>query len=309
MALSLAGVSLFLPTNGQMIVGGGATVLELPAEPGAARPPQYLVLSARLRSRFVGEALLGRHADVAMGLEPGTMTTSKILAWSAALRAVGDPFVVADVEPGSAAERAGLTSGDVLADADGALFDLEEVAQRLATGVPVRLRVLDNGIPRDVVLTADDPEDPFAGLVLNGKPASVLPEPGSTSAPSPWLALRPDLGTKDVNGPSAGLLLALADVDEMTTGDLTGGKIVAATGEITAWGEVLGVGGYEQKIRAAVRKGADVILVPATDAEWARTFAPDTVRVIGVSTLVQAVWELCGLGGTSSLCGNVEPAP
>lgn len=306
MALSLVGASLFLPTHGKMIIGGGAIPLALPAEPGATRPAQYLVLSARLRPRFVGEALLGRHADVAAGLEPGTMDTSKALAWSAALRAIGDPFVVADVDPGSAAARSGLKHGDVLADADGALFDLQAVADRLGTGASVRLRVLDSGVPRDVMLTAVDPHDPLAGLVLDGKPASVLPVPGSAASPSPWLDLQPDLGTSDVSGPSAGLLLGLADVDELTSGDLTGGKVVAATGEITAWGEVLGVGGYEQKIQAAVRKGADVILVPAADAEWVRRFAPADVRIIGVSTLVQAVWELCGLGGTSSLCGNVN---
>ncbi len=55
------------------------------------------------------------------------------------------------------------------------------------------------------------------------------------------------INTQLVGGPSAGLAFTLAIIDDMTPGDLTGGRRVAVTGTINADGSVGEVGGVEQK--------------------------------------------------------------
>ena len=62
------------------------------------------------------------------------------------------------------------------------------------------------------------------------------------------------IDTSDVSGPSAGLAMALAIIDSLTPGELTGGKRVAVTGTIDPQGNVGQIGAIAQKavsVRAA----------------------------------------------------------
>ncbi|MEX2269444.1 MAG: S16 family serine protease [Acidimicrobiia bacterium] len=112
------------------------------------------------------------------------------------------------------------------------------------------------------------------------------------------------IDTRRVSGPSAGLAFTLAIIDELTPGDLTGGRRVAVTGSILADGHVVPVGGVEQKTIAARRSGATVMLVPACaepqprscEAELARAHA-DGMRVIVVETIDDALRALERAGG------------
>ena len=54
-----------------------------------------------------------------------------------------------------------------------------------------------------------------------------------------------------IGGPSAGLVFALAIYDKVTDGPLLGGRHVAATGTITADGQVGAIGAIQQKIAGA----------------------------------------------------------
>jgi Lon-like protease len=72
-----------------------------------------------------------------------------------------------------------------------------------------------------------------------------------------------DFDTGTVGGPSAGLAFSLALIDELTPGELTGGRVVAVTGQIALDGTVLPIGGAAQKAVAAREAGADLMLVPA----------------------------------------------
>lgn len=113
-------------------------------------------------------------------------------------------------------------------------------------------------------------------------------------------ALTADLG--DVQGPSAGLMLTLAFLDQLTGSDLTGGATIAGTGVITPSGVVGPIGGITYKVTGAYHSGARVFLAPAGQAAAARGAAPAGLTVIGVSTAQDAVTWLCGHGGTGSLC-------
>lgn len=99
----------------------------------------------------------------------------------------------------------------------------------------------------------------------------------------------------DVGGPSAGLMFALAVVDKLTPGDLTGGRFVAGTGVITGDGAVQPIGGIQFKMRAARDAGATQFLVPAANCAQAVGDAPDGLALVRVADLAGAVAALDAL--------------
>lgn len=117
-----------------------------------------------------------------------------------------------------------------------------------------------------------------------------------------------DIDTGQVGGPSAGLAFALAVIDELTEGELTGGKIVAVTGQIDADGAVEPVGGVEQKAVAARQAGAELMIVPKGEAEAARPFAGD-MDVVAVADLDDALTALAGIGGNALALPSRQPPP
>jgi Lon-like protease len=96
----------------------------------------------------------------------------------------------------------------------------------------------------------------------------------------------------DIGGPSAGMMFALGIIDKLTPMNLTGGKFIAGTGEITAAGQVQPIGGIQQKMVAARSAGATVFLTPAGNCADTAGAVPSGLRVVKVSTLSQAITDL-----------------
>jgi PDZ domain-containing protein len=96
----------------------------------------------------------------------------------------------------------------------------------------------------------------------------------------------------DIGGPSAGMMFALGIVDKLTTMDLTGGKFIAGTGEITASGQVQAIGGIQQKMVGARNAGATYFLTPASNCSDTKGAVPAGLHLVKVSTLSQAVTYL-----------------
>ncbi|WP_217142814.1 S16 family serine protease [Streptomyces sp. AC627_RSS907] len=103
------------------------------------------------------------------------------------------------------------------------------------------------------------------------------------------------LRLKRVGGPSAGLLFSLGIIDKLGPDDLTGGRVIAGTGTITADGEVGAVGGVPLKTQSARRDGATVFLVPKAECSQAQAQLPKGLRLIPVTTLKGAVASLRAL--------------
>jgi Lon-like protease len=96
----------------------------------------------------------------------------------------------------------------------------------------------------------------------------------------------------DIGGPSAGTMFALGIIDKVTSLDLTGGKFIAGTGEITTSGQVEAIGGIQQKMVAARDAGATIFLAPASNCSDVKGSIPSGLRVVKIATLSQAVSEL-----------------
>jgi Lon-like protease len=87
-----------------------------------------------------------------------------------------------------------------------------------------------------------------------------------------------------VGGPSHGAMLTLALIDQLTTGGVTHGNIVAGTGTIDSLGEVGPIGGIRQKAYTIERSKADVFFVPAEQLADARQGAAQ-LNIVPVKTI------------------------
>lgn len=120
----------------------------------------------------------------------------------------------------------------------------------------------------------DEPGVPMIGIVLGEL----------TAAPFPI-----SIEAGDVGGPSAGMMHTIAIIDALTEGELTQGRVIAGTGTIDMEGNVGGIGGVRQKVVGAEAAGAEYILVPQSNYESALTAERDSIEIVPVSTLQEAL--------------------
>lgn len=199
----------------------------------------------------------------------------------------GEGARVVRVVPDSPADGA-LREGDVIVGAAGRPIELaSELVDRsegLEPGETVDLRVRRGDRTQDLQVRAGAVpglDRPGIGVLVRtlGRRIELPVE----VAPSDEL---------QIGGPSAGLMLALTVYDRLDSGDLTAGRVVAGTGTIGVDGDVGPVGGVRAKVETARRAGAEVFLVPAPQADQARASASDSMEVVAVSTLEEAISAL-----------------
>lgn len=94
---------------------------------------------------------------------------------------------------------------------------------------------------------------------------------------------------RELSGPSAGLVYALALRDLLDPEDHTAGRTVAVTGGVSAEGTVFPVWFVREKSGVVRRSGADVFVVPAGQEPAAR---PSAAEVIGARTVGEAEFAL-----------------
>jgi PDZ domain-containing protein len=202
----------------------------------------------------------------------------------------GDGALVTEVKPGDPADGQ-LQVGDVIKTVDGEAVTLhDQVVSKVRQHRPgdvITIGFRRGGADRTVQLKSiASPEgEARIGVVLQTNdlkydfPVDVSIETGL------------------VGGPSAGLAFTLALIDDLTEGELTGGRNVAVTGTIDAAGKVGPVGGVAQKTVTARKAGAVAFLVPPDEEKDAKKFA-GKMQIIPVETLADALEALHRLGGT-----------
>ncbi|MBN9415877.1 MAG: hypothetical protein J0I12_10600 [Candidatus Eremiobacteraeota bacterium] len=99
------------------------------------------------------------------------------------------------------------------------------------------------------------------------------------------------IDSEKVGGASGGLVFALELIDQLTPGDLTGGRVVAATGTLDLRGHIGPIEGIRYKLVGAQRAGAQLFLCPQANlAELDGLESP--IRVVGVGNLEEAIAAL-----------------
>ena len=101
--------------------------------------------------------------------------------------------------------------------------------------------------------------------------------------------IKVDIDTGSVGGPSAGLMMALNVYNKLTNNDITNSNVIAGTGTIEIDGSVGPVGGVKQKVIAAKRAGATLILVPTANYDEAESFQDDKTTIIAIETFDNAL--------------------
>ena len=210
------------------------------------------------------------------------MVSSQDTAIAVALTELGydvTPVIeVLNVEKGLPADGR-LEVRDVLLEVDGqAVRTAEEVVEQV---------------------TASEPGEPVAFVVRRGtsrRTVEVVPEQidgrtrvGVTTGLGYEFPFEVSVDIPDnIGGPSAGLMFSLAIYDTLTPGSLTGGKIVAGTGEVLGDGRVREIGGIQQKIVAAEESGAELFLVPPANCADALQAPAEDIRLVRATTMSEA---------------------
>lgn len=223
-------------------------------------------------------------------------------------------LIVSDTEADSDLVNAedSLRTGDTIAAVEGrevhSLEGLMEELERSAAGMEgdataeLPLSIVRDGKPMELVVkletgllsgTGGADGETAGSRAAHALKVSALSELRTIKAADP--AKEITIESSAIGGPSAGLMFALQIIDEITPGDLTGGKLIAGTGTISPHGKIGEIGGVAHKIAAADKRGAQLFLVPKHNAEAARLKAAElgtAMHIVPVETLDDALAAL-----------------
>ncbi len=222
------------------------------------------------------------------------MATSKLTASAAALSYLGYQFeeiyFVSQVRDYSDA-KGKLEPGDRILIVDGdTINEIEAIRsayseKKIGDVIEIKVDRELNGETRTFVekvrLVSNqepgaDPQRPAIGILVG------------TTAKFP---VDIEFNIRGVGGPSAGLIFAVGVVEKLAPEDLLRGRKIAGTGTISPNGRVGAIGGIEEKMIGASRKGATIFLAPRENCPDIKHI-PKGLKVIPVSTLSEAIAAL-----------------
>ena len=185
-----------------------------------------------------------------------------------------------------------LEVGDVIVWANGEAISLQpSLTLALAETSPgdiVEFRVLREGEYYDfsfeLVPRLDDPEVGAIGIMA------------TTYGWNLELPFDIEVDTQNIGGTSAGLMMTLEIMNQLSEDDLTRGRIIAGSGSINFLGSVGNVAGVRQKVAGAIANNAEFFLIPSGNADEARAAARGSIVIIVVDTLDEALEFLRGIG-------------
>lgn len=201
--------------------------------------------------------------------------------------------IVAQVLPGGPSDSV-LLAGDTIIALDGvpvaSANDLITELQQSDEERTVTLDVLrgDEELSLDIAMRQlPETERPVIGILAE------------TVADEPDLPFEVAVDRQNIAGPSAGMMLALTAADLLLEEDLAAGRVIAGTGTIARDGRIGPVSGVEEKTRAAIEAGAELLLVPLEALPDTAAAAEAGIRVVGVETFQDALDAVRGLSDDS----------
>lgn len=237
------------------------------------------------------EAVLGSPQDQKASEDRSAQQwiTSQESATVSALEALGHevPATISVVEVLDESNANGkLEVGDVLVAADGKALvsyrDLSEYLDSHRVGDTITLTVKRAG--EDVTVSFD---------LIDYDGAARM---GITVDPQFDPPIDVKVGIDKVGGPSAGMMFALAIMDQLTPDDELNGAHVAGTGVVDVDGQVYPIGGVALKMVGARAAGADSFLVPVENCNEVLGHIPDGLDVYAVDTLDDAYAAIVAIG-------------
>ena len=106
--------------------------------------------------------------------------------------------------------------------------------------------------------------------------------------------LKIEINLEKIKGPSAGMMIALEVLNQLTENDLSGSLLIAGTGNLSIDGRITEVDGIKQKIISAKKQKVDVFLVPQKNYLEALKFSHG-IRIIPVDDFDDIIMKLIKL--------------
>lgn len=226
------------------------------------------------------------------------MSSSQDVAVAAAMEQLDKPYevhlLVDEVLPDSPAEGQ-LRKGDRIISVNGTKLDSDPAAAQMMSQTVQKSKSVDLVVDRD----GEDTDVSLTPANIEGRQAIGINMKQDFDFP-----VDVKFNVEGIGGPSAGTMFALAIVDELTPGAMTGGKHVAGTGEIDPSGKVSPIGGARQKVAASTEQGATLFMSPAENCEEVMAAADQSkITVTRIDTLddAQNAVEQYAAGHTSEL--------
>jgi PDZ domain-containing protein len=224
----------------------------------------YAQLNPRMEVKSQEEATSGAtNLTAYRNLLSWMRDSSENYALIAAYNAINKPIdvkqqgvIVYSLLPESKARENGLQEGDIITHIDGKeAYTVKELTDYISTKKP----------GDKVTLAGTRGDKPFEATV----PLITMPNSTRTGIGfqnDTVLKVTPPDPVKfdfnDTGGPSAGLMMTLEIIAQLTDNDLSRGYRIAGTGTISSDGTVGQIGGINYKLMAADREKADYFLVP-----------------------------------------------
>lgn len=163
--------------------------------------------------------------------------------------------------------------------------NLRSIMHHFTVGAIVNVTVNRAGqqlvIPIKTTKIKHDP-DPAIGILVGPRQQPIVPRPVAIHA-------------GQIGGPSAGMMFALEIYDQITGKNIAHGHTIAGTGEIMPNGQVVEIGGVQQKVVTVYRAGARVFVVPKANYQRALAMAKKmgyhNLKVFPVTNIRQALHD------------------
>jgi len=176
-----------------------------------------------------------------------------------------------------------LQRGDVITAVDGQQIschhDVVTMIRNRKPGTDVALTIDRGGAAKTFTLATKDVSGQAVVGIQLAPPKYVFPFSVKINLP-------------DIGGPSAGLMFALGIIDKLSPSNLTAGRFIAGTGEISPTGAVEPIGGIQQKMAGARAAGATIFLTPASNCPNTAGAVPSGLQIVRVSSLAGAISDL-----------------
>jgi len=186
-----------------------------------------------------------------------------------------------------------LLAGDVIIKIDEQpVHDLEEFTEIIRNYSPsqmVRITFLRNNGTYSTVISLI--ELPGADDKMGRMGIGVYADTKDLQCRFP---LEIEINLEKVKGPSAGLMIALEILNQLTENDLSSSLLIAGTGNLSMDGRITEVDGIKQKIISAKKHKAEVFLVPQKNYSEALKFNHG-IRIIPVDDFDDAIMKLIKL--------------
>lgn len=190
-----------------------------------------------------------------------------------------------------------ITAGGVETSVE-SFSDLSSVLFTVAPKTDVTIGVLRDGVATSLSVQTLPYEPDSTGFVHEGSQLGIFIQTSDISFPADVT-----YGVKDIGGPSAGSMFALAIYDRLTDGSLGGNNSIAGTGTMSYNGDIGPIGGIRHKMHGAAEQGATYFLAPAVNCNEVVGNVPKGMKVFAVRNLDESIAasKAIGAGKTQDL--------